>query len=409
MDRAARVSVVIPTYNRADLLRRTLDSLAEQNFAATDSEVVVSDDGSSDHTAEVVRSYRGLLRMRYHFQEDLGFRAAAARNAGARLATAPVLAFLDTGVLPNTNFLRETLYEHRARRAVMGYVHGFHGFTPAPTLDDPRVQLPVHAIHHQLAGDRRFRDSRHYVFSMADFDLSRLVVPWWICWTSNFSVRAQDFWLAGGFDEDFRSWGSEDVELAYRLHRHGVPFTLSRAAWSVELPHHRETAANHESSVHNTELMFRKHPEPMMELCSFLTSYAHDIEAETVCGALLDWRRRSAGRQVTAELAAAVGTPPGRVAVFGSGGAVPASWATDGCAYTLLDFDGDLLAGLRGPFTTRQAIGLRSGLPDSDADVVVLTSRLAGLWPQWNGPLLAEAHRVGREVRLTRELRAATG
>src|SRR5207248_10614595 len=129
-------------YNRSELLRRTLDSLVAQRFPDGGLEVVVSDDGSSDSTADVAREYAGRLRMRYHFQEDLGFRAGAARNAGARLASAPVLAFLDTGALANPNFARAHLAAHRRRAAVVGYTHGFRPFGPSPSLDDEVMRLP---------------------------------------------------------------------------------------------------------------------------------------------------------------------------------------------------------------------------------------------------------------------------
>ncbi len=45
------------------------------------------------------------------------------------------------------------------------------------------------------------------------------------------------------------------------------------------------------------------------------------------------------------------------------------------------------------------AIGLHTPLEDHSVDVVVLTSRLAGLWERWCLPILAEARRIGREVR----------
>lgn len=407
MGRATRVSVIIPTYNRSALLRRTLDSLVAQQFPPDDFEVVVADDGSTDDTASVVRSYAGRLRTRYHFQQDLGFRVATARNAGARLATAPVLVFLDTGALASFDFLRAHVQAHRRHGAVMGYTHSFAHFRPQLTPDEGIARLPANAIHQRLADDRRFRDARHYILSMVDFDMSRLVVPWWVYYSANISVRATDFWSVGGYDEEFRSWGAEDVEFGYRLYARGVPLGLSRAAWTVELPHYR-SPDNPDSSLRNTQLMLDKHPEPMMEMCVFISFSQPDTSVEPVCQALRDCVRQVSGMQVEAELAAVVGPGTRRVAVLGSGGVVPASWATDGTAYTLIDFDRDLLtaAAARGPFATRHAIGLRTDLADHAFDLVVISSRLAGLWPLWGEHLLAEAHRIGRAVRLTDQLRA---
>jgi validoxylamine A glucosyltransferase len=404
-----KVSVIIPTYNRAQLLHRNLQCLTEQHFSPAAFEVVVCDDGSSDETAEVVASFRDRLRLRYHFQPDLGFRLSAARNAGARLATAPVLALLDTGTLPCADFVREHLHAHRrGGRLALGYTYNFSDITKAPTLSDPAMRLSPQAILQRMERDDRFHDSRRYQYSGVDYDLDRLVVPWWICWGSNMSVRADDYWAAGGFDEDFQSWGSEDVEFSYRIHQLGVPITVCREAWSIELPHHREQQANHETSIINNDLMFSKHPEPFMEMCTFITTYDHLMEVEPACRTLLEWCDQVRDRAVTAELAAQSIAAPARVAVFGSGGAVPPAWASDGCAYTLLDFDADRLAAVArtGPYQTRHAIGLRSRLPDNDFDLVLMTSRMAGLWPQWHEALLAEAQRIGAEVRLTPVLEA---
>ena len=88
-----KVSVVIPTYNRADKLRRTLDSLMRQTI--NDFEVVICDDGSTDETADVVNEYSPLLDITYDFSDNYGG-PARPRNRGVKLARAPYIAFLDS-------------------------------------------------------------------------------------------------------------------------------------------------------------------------------------------------------------------------------------------------------------------------------------------------------------------------
>ncbi|GAA0900476.1 hypothetical protein Vau01_118150 [Virgisporangium aurantiacum] len=392
--------MVIPTYNRAALLRRTLETLVAQRFPVESFEVVIADDGSSDDTAGVVAEYATRLRTRYHFQEDLGFRAGAARNAGARLATAPVVAFLDDGALANPDYVHAHVDAHRDRAAVMGYVHGYAPLGESRSLDDAVMRLDPVTIVERLADDRTFFDSRHYEFEFVDFDVGRMAAPWYLFWSGNISMRVEDFWAVGGFDEDFHSWGTEDIELGYRVTEHGIPIVLSRDAWSVELPHGRD-ANNVVTSMANMQLFLDKHRTPIVELCAFILLTRYPMMVEDAGHRLLSWARRSRRVDVLGELETVGSDVPRRVAVFGCGGSVPASWAADGSVYTLLDFDRDLLCrAVRPGHTGRYGIGLRTGLPDKSFDLVVITSRLRGLWELWGKNLLQEAQRVGHEVRV---------
>ncbi|HNW59919.1 MAG TPA: glycosyltransferase [bacterium] len=84
------VSVVIPTYNRATLLPAAIESVLGQSYGRL--EILVVDDGSTDHTREVVRLYGD--RVRYLAGEHRG--PSAARNLGMRAATGEYLCFLDS-------------------------------------------------------------------------------------------------------------------------------------------------------------------------------------------------------------------------------------------------------------------------------------------------------------------------
>ncbi len=89
----ALVSVVIPTFNRAYCLARTLDSVLAQTHA--DLEALVIDDGSTDGTRELIQDrYAAEPRVRYIQQENRG--VAAARNHGIRMARGDFVALLDS-------------------------------------------------------------------------------------------------------------------------------------------------------------------------------------------------------------------------------------------------------------------------------------------------------------------------
>ncbi len=83
-----RISVIIPTYNRPDLLPRAVDSALG---AGEDVEVIVVDDASVDETAEVCRSLRGIKYIRLDRNQGV----AGARNVGVLASSADFIAFLD--------------------------------------------------------------------------------------------------------------------------------------------------------------------------------------------------------------------------------------------------------------------------------------------------------------------------
>jgi glycosyltransferase involved in cell wall biosynthesis len=90
---SAEVSVIIPTYNRAAMLREAIESVLEQRNATF--ELIVIDDGSSDDTAAMLTA---LCRERsvVRFETIAHSGVAASRNRGVELACAPLVAFLDS-------------------------------------------------------------------------------------------------------------------------------------------------------------------------------------------------------------------------------------------------------------------------------------------------------------------------
>jgi glycosyltransferase involved in cell wall biosynthesis len=89
MNQGPRFSVIIPNYNNADTLARAIESVLAQSYAAH--EIIVVDDGSHDHSREVVGQFGAPVI--YVYQDNAG--VSAARNHGARVASGDWLAFLD--------------------------------------------------------------------------------------------------------------------------------------------------------------------------------------------------------------------------------------------------------------------------------------------------------------------------
>lgn len=91
------VSVVLPTYNRCDVLGRAISALLNQEDDGLSYEVIVVDNNSTDATRQTVESYSSADgRLRYAFEQRQG--VAYARNSGIQLARADVIAFCDDDV-----------------------------------------------------------------------------------------------------------------------------------------------------------------------------------------------------------------------------------------------------------------------------------------------------------------------
>lgn len=99
------ISVIIPTFNSADTLLLTLESLKKQNFSMEQFEVLVIDDGSTDNTYDLVKKYldEKILKLRYFKQNNSG--CGMARNLGLRNIKSNVVAFTDADCIVDDNWL----------------------------------------------------------------------------------------------------------------------------------------------------------------------------------------------------------------------------------------------------------------------------------------------------------------
>ena len=97
-DKKPEVSVIVPTFNRVGLIGETLKSVRAQGLKI---QLIVVDDGSTDGTRQALQGELDILLV---CQANLG--PSAARNAGLELATAPLLAFLDSRAAAEANAAR---------------------------------------------------------------------------------------------------------------------------------------------------------------------------------------------------------------------------------------------------------------------------------------------------------------
>ena len=194
-------SIVIPTFNRLEVLPEVIQALEAQRDAPS-FEVIVVDDGSSDGTADWLRGSSFQLPLRVVVQPNRG--PAAARNRGLDLATGRMVAFLGDDTVPDPDWLATHARAHRDRHtpyAVGGYTRWHDRMRLNPFL--------------------RFINEKGLQFGFA-LITNREDVPFNFFYTSNVSLP-RALLERERFDERFPYPAWEDTELAYRLtRRHGM-------------------------------------------------------------------------------------------------------------------------------------------------------------------------------------------
>ena len=237
-----RVSVIIPTFRRRQLVEIALHALAEQSMSPADYEVNVIVDGSTDGTAELLAAAAPAYRLRGVLQPNRG--AAAARNAGIRMAAGELLVFLDDDMEPAPRLLESHLAAHagQPRLAVLG---------AAPIWLDAQSSPLVNYVAAKF---------NEHLARLATTDLPLGIRDFY---GGNFSVRRALLDEVGRFDEAFRAYGNEDLDMAVRLKRAGVTLAYSadamaRQRYPKDLPALAQDAL---SKGRTAVFLAGKHPE----------------------------------------------------------------------------------------------------------------------------------------------------
>jgi GT2 family glycosyltransferase/glycosyltransferase involved in cell wall biosynthesis len=196
------ISVIIPTYNRSEVLLKCLESLAKQTYPAEFYEVLVCDDGSTNDTKTVVGNFAAPYRLIYLRQENRG--PAAARNLGLRHAKGKYILILNDDTLADPDLLHKHLETHRRLSNQKIAVLGSFSFSPS-LITSPIMSLLQNNTYwfaYPVMEPQKFYDFRYF-------------------WTCNISLPRRAFDEVGFFDEDFPEAAHEDVELGYRLAQKG--------------------------------------------------------------------------------------------------------------------------------------------------------------------------------------------
>lgn len=217
-----KFSIIIPSFNRADVVSMSIQSIFNQSFS--DWELILVDDGSNDHTSEVVLPFINKQGFKYIYQENTG--VSQARNVGALNSTGYWLIFLDSDDELTRDSLKYFDY----------YIN-----------QNPQEKLFV-------AGNERKTSSVSEIRLPKEGSYNPFL-------SGTFCIRKEVFDQIGGYDPKFTF--SENTELFHRLRQNSIsPFFIP----TVSLIYHENSAGgskNLENIIQSVSLFLRKHQNSM--------------------------------------------------------------------------------------------------------------------------------------------------
>ncbi len=244
------ISVVIPTYNRKDILLRTLKSLIDQTYPKDKYELIVVDDGSTENIKEAIEGFVRAGRDRpqpdisYLRQDPSKKGPAAANNLGIKSANGKYILLMNNDVIADSRLIEEHMKGH------IDPCTG--GFKTRPNIVQGRV---INTSSMEDLGKKH----KGYTGGYSDFSFGYFTT--WNC-----SLSKEILLKAGLFDEDFRNLCWEDVELGLRLRKLGIKQVNNKNAFGYHFRHEffiKDIGWVKDKSIKmggNAVIYYRKHP-----------------------------------------------------------------------------------------------------------------------------------------------------
>lgn len=225
-------SVIIPSYNRKEILQECLKALFNQSYPENKYEIILVDDGSTDGTEKMISELNTPSNLTY-IRNEKRIGQPKSRNKAIDIARGKYTIFVDSDIIVVPEFISEHLRYHR--------LHG----------DSIVNGQLIYISDLKEVGEKR---KGFWDISFSSFN------------TANVSVRREHLDQVGSFDMDLLPYGWQDVELGYRLRKMGLKSRKNRKAIGY---HYRQWAdTSNFAFLKEKELMrgmsgaiyYKKHP-----------------------------------------------------------------------------------------------------------------------------------------------------
>lgn len=207
------ITIIIPTYNRKDILRKCLKAIYMQTYPRSNFEIIVIDDGSTDGTEKAVKEIitNSPVVLRYFKQDNKG--PAAARNVGIKNALSDKVLFIGDDIIATETLIEEHMKWHTSNPdnniAILGFVTW-----------SPEIKVTPFMYWLENGGPQ---------FSYYKYQHSK-EVSWKDFFTCNISLKKRFLIENGLFNEGFKYAAYEDSELGYRLNKKGLKLIFNKSA-----------------------------------------------------------------------------------------------------------------------------------------------------------------------------------
>lgn len=202
-----KISVVIATHNRPEILAKVLESLSIQTLPKDAFEVILVEDFLNPKTKAAADKFADKISIKYYHCQGEG--AGVKRNYGVGKSGADIILFLDDDMISSADLLEEHLKHYSSGAdGVLGYIE-----------NDKSVQLNNFTRYLLYGGlQNTYKNINPEDVSFEYF------------YTGNISLKKNVFNALGGFDISFKQYGFEDLEFGYRIGKNGYKIKYNKDA-----------------------------------------------------------------------------------------------------------------------------------------------------------------------------------
>jgi len=210
-----RVSLIITTYNRPEVLLLVLKSIERQTTFPE--EIIIADDGSNNNTKELIDNFKITtnLRIFHSWQKDDGFRVAKSRNKAIAQSNTEYIILIDGDMILHPEFVQDHI-----NNAEIGYF--IQGKRVLLSKESTREVLNISDLDLSFFS-KGIKNRKNAIYSAL---LSKLFTQKKNnlngIKTCNMSFFKNDCIKVNGFDNNFEGWGREDSEFVIRLFNSGI-------------------------------------------------------------------------------------------------------------------------------------------------------------------------------------------